>query len=63
MRYFLVDLNTMAGEEKLQVTKKQLVWLLYHTNLENFEILAVPSGQCKGEYLDSYERKQMRDSA
>lgn len=59
LKYFLVQLKAF-GKEKLPVTKKQLVWLLKYGNLDQLEILAIKPGECKGEYIDSYERRKLR---
>jgi len=59
-RYFLV---TATYIDKIQVAKKQLIWLLKNTNIaEHLNILEVPKDECKGHYLNGYEIRQLRDS-
>lgn len=49
-------------EPRIQITKKQLLWLLANTKIaEQLDVLEIKPGAYYGDYLNSYELRKLQE--
>lgn len=58
-RFYLVQPGNHE-DPRIQLSKKQLIWLLKNTKIaDHLNILEIKPGEFKGEYLSSYELRKL----